>query len=266
MTTASSLETFDRSQREAKEAFLVWFVFLVTATIINRTIPFIFGRDVHAWTYSPTKAVLFHFFIYSGLFLFLPLILVKRLNAVRQPDFLIPVIVAAAGITGAAAVPLAAAFAVAALAYLHLRFDLSDMGIRFRCQKNDLLAVAVVILIGMVPPFLVGPHPTATLGEAISAGTRRLFGNPASSVENLFYFGFLAERLSKRFGRPSTAFIIGLMYVTHEMTNPEYWYEKMNFPMVFFGVTIYAAIYLWRRNIVVLWLGDGLGRMVRMLL
>jgi Na+-transporting NADH:ubiquinone oxidoreductase subunit NqrB len=89
-----------------------------------------------------------------------------------------------------------------------------------------------------------------------------LFANPASSIESFFYFGFLAERLSHKTGRWLTPLLIGLMYSVHEMTNPEYWYEGMNFWLVFVGVAITAAIYLWRRNVVVIWLGSGLGRKV----
>jgi hypothetical protein len=52
------------------------------------------------------------------------------------------------------------------------------------------------------------------------------------------------------------------MYTAHEMSNPEYWYEGVQFGAIFIGVTLIAALYLWRRNIVALWLGDGLIRFV----
>ena len=48
----------------------------------------------------------------------------------------------------------------------------------------------------------------------------------------------------------------------HEMTNPEYWYEGMRFFPVWVGVAIVAFVYLWRRSVVVIWLGDGLGRLL----
>jgi hypothetical protein len=85
-------------------------------------------------------------------------------------------------------------------------------------------------------------------------------------VENLFYFGFLAERLSPKIGRSLTPLLIGLMYTIHEMTNPEYWYEGMNFPIVFVGVSLITVIYLWRRNVVAIWLGDGLRRLMTVLI
>ena len=87
--------------------------------------------------------------------------------------------------------------------------------------------------------------------KALIAGLDRLFSNPASSVENLFYFGFLAERLLYKTGRWLTPLIIGAMYTTREMTNLEYWYEGMNFIFVFIGVTVFTIIYLWRRNVLV---------------
>ncbi|HEY4691629.1 MAG TPA: hypothetical protein VIK33_20135 [Anaerolineae bacterium] len=52
------------------------------------------------------------------------------------------------------------------------------------------------------------------------------------------------------------------MYTAHEMSNPEYWYEGVSFVLVFLGVTVIAALYLWRRSAVVVWLGDGLGKLV----
>ena len=89
------------------------------------------------------------------------------------------------------------------------------------------------------------------------AGLDRLLANPASSVESLFYFGFVAERPSARTGKWLTLFLIAAMYTAHEMTNPEHWYEGMNFGFVSVGVALIAALYLWRRSVVVIWLGDG---------
>jgi len=48
----------------------------------------------------------------------------------------------------------------------------------------------------------------------------------------------------------------------HEMTYPEYWYEGMNFILTGVEVVLIAVVYLWRRSIVVVWLGDGLGRLL----
>jgi hypothetical protein len=87
-----------------------------------------------------------------------------------------------------------------------------------------------------------------------------LFANPASTAENLFYFGFLAERLSGKIGKRLTPLLIALMHTVHEMSNPEYWYEGVPFVLIYIGVAIITTIYLWRRSIIVIWLGDGLGR------
>jgi hypothetical protein len=92
------------------------------------------------------------------------------------------------------------------------------------------------------------------------AGVNRLFANPASTVENMFYFGFLSERLSYKTGKWLTPLVIGAMYTAHEMSNPEYWYANMNFVFTFVGITLLTAVYLWRRSIVAIWLGDGVGR------
>ena len=79
-----------------------------------------------------------------------------------------------------------------------------------------------------------------------------------------FYFGFLEERLSVKIGR-WTPLLIGFMYTLHEMTNPEYWYESTPFVLTFVGITAWAAVYLWRRSVVIIWLGDGFHRYIQRL-
>jgi hypothetical protein len=56
------------------------------------------------------------------------------------------------------------------------------------------------------------------------------------------------------------------MYTIHEMTNPEYWYEDMAFVFTFVAVTAAAALYLWRRSVLVIWLSDGVSRLIMRLL
>jgi len=98
------------------------------------------------------------------------------------------------------------------------------------------------------------------LGSAVVAALDRLFLNPASSVENLFYFGFLEERILPRCGKWVTPILIGLMYTAHELSNPEYWYSGLQFGFVLIGVIVYAVFYVWRRSFPAIWAGDGLGR------
>jgi hypothetical protein len=56
--------------------------------------------------------------------------------------------------------------------------------------------------------------------------------------------------------------LIGLMYTLHEMSNPEYWYGGLSFVFVFVAITLTATVYLWRRSMLVVWLGDGLSRFI----
>jgi hypothetical protein len=229
---------------------------------LNGTIPFLLGADLHAWTQSPVKSVLFSFFLYSILFLVIPLVIVKGWKTVRQPAFLLPLGFAVVAITVWRFIWGSPAIAVLVLACLHARFDLSELGFRSLGWKGDLVAILLIGLLGAVPALLQsGPH-SFSIGSGLQAAAERLFANPASSMENLFYFGFLTERLSYRFGTRLTPFLIGLMYTTHEMTNPEYWYGGTSFVLILIGVTIWAAIYLARRNVVAIWLGDGLYRFV----
>ena len=217
-----------------------------------------------SWTASPTKDVLISLVVYSGFFLIAPLILTKGLETVRKPGFLIPLLVAVVAVSLRTYYRPVAALAVIMLVYLHWRFDLSELGIRSRGWRGDCIAVLLVGLIYSIPR-LYEPISLSSFvpGAAFLLAIDRMFANPATTTENLFYFGFLAERLSFNTGRWLTPLIIASMYTLQEMSNPEYWYEGMAFYLVFIGVALLTLIYLWRRSIVVLWLGDGLGRFVR---
>jgi hypothetical protein len=247
--------------RQFRQAVLVWCIFFVLLILLNGTIPFALGADLHAWTGSPIKSILLGFVVYGILFLAVPLILIKGWETVRRPAFLLPLCLAVLGVTFSHFFPLGAALAAAVLAYLHARFDLSGFGIRSRGWRGDFLAVLLMGVLGLVPllmrPSLAGLSPAS----AVTAALNRLFANPASTVENLFYFAFMTERLSYR-AKWLTPLLIGLMYTAHEMSNPEYWYGGISFGFLFGGVAIWAAIYLWRRSAVVIWLGDGLYRFV----
>lgn len=247
---------------QSRQALILWFVFIILAVLINGTIPFAFGVDLHAWTSSAFKSVLLDFIFYAVLFLAVPLVLIKGWDMVRQPAFLYPLCLAMLALSLWHFFHGTAAIVVIVLAYLHWRYDLSDFGLRSRGWKGDVLAILIIGFLGFVPLLMrssPSTHPF-TFGTAFLAGLDRLFGNPASSVENLFYFGFLTERLSHWTGRWLTPPLIGLMYTAHEISNPEYWYGGMNFVLIFVGITIWASIYLWRRNVVAIWLGDGLYR------
>ncbi len=248
--------------RQFRQALLVWGAFILAAILLNGTIPFALGTDLRAWTASPAKSILLPLVFYGVFFLALPLILIKGWRTVRRPDFLIPLCLAIAGVTFWRFFWPGATLAVVVLAYLHRRFDLSNYGVRSKGWKADALAVALMGLLGLIPVLMQPARSSLSMTAAITACVGRLFGNPASSVENLFYFGFMTERLSYRTGKWLTPLIIALMYTAHEISNPEYWYGGMNFVLVLIGVALWAGIYLWRRNAVVIWLGDGLYRFV----
>lgn len=253
--------TFFHIKDKAWQALAVWGVFIIVAIAINGTIPFVLGADVRAWTFSVTKITLFSVIVYAGLFLVVPLILTKGLRTVLRPDFMIPVIVAVVGIALWWPVArLSALVVIPVLAYLHWRFDLSELGIGSRSWRGDVVAVLCLGILAMVPVLISADMKSFAPAAALLAAGNRLFANPASTVENMFYFGFLTERLSTKTGRWWTPLIIGAMYTLHEMSNPEYWYTQMNFVFVFVGTSVFAAVYLWRRSVVVIWLGDGLGR------
>jgi hypothetical protein len=248
--------------RQARQALLLWSIFFVAAIVLNGTLPFILGVDLRPWTQSPAKSILFSFVVYAVLFLAAPLIIIKGQKTVRQPAFLVPLCIAMAALTFWQVLRGIAVVSVIVLAYLHWRFDLADYGIKSHGWKGDVLAILLMGVLGLAPVLLRSSPLSLSPARALLAGLDRLLANPASSVENLFYFGFLAERLSYRTGKWLTPLLIGLMYTAHEMTNPEYWYGGTSFVVIFVGVTFWAALYLWRRGAVAIWLGDGVYRFV----
>lgn len=256
--------SLNESQR-ASQALILWVVFILTTIIINGTIPFVLGKDMHAWTASPIKDVLFNLITYSGLYLVVPLLLTKKWETVRRPGFLIPLIVAILAMTLRTFFRPVAAIAVLVIAYLHWRYNLSDLGFRSRGWRGDVIAILLLGLLGSYRLFFSADPFTFAPGVAFTGMLDRLFANPASTTETLFYFGFMTERLSSKFGKWWTPLIIGLMYGLHEMTNPEYWYTGMLFPAIIIGVALFAMIYLWRRSVIVMWLGDGLGKFLSIL-
>lgn len=250
------VETTPDAVVKFRQAMILWGVFFVVNIVLNGTIPFALGVDMHGWTASTAKAILSPLVIYGLLFLVMPLILTKGWRTVRQPAFLVPLMIAVAGVGLWSVFRGIGVLAVIVLVYLHWRFGLSELGIRSRGWGGDLVGIVLPGLLAAVGAVLIGglaSHPQA----AILAAMDRLLANPASSVENLFYFGFVAERLSLRAGKWLTPIFIAIMYTAHEMTNPEYWYKAMSFGFVLVGTALIAAIYLWRRSAVVIWLGDG---------
>ncbi len=249
----------DRSWRQA---LLLWLIFFGGMVLLNGTFPFLLGGDLRAWTASPVKYLLLSLLIYGGLFFCAPLVLVNGWAAARRPGFWLPCLAALVAITFWSDLRGIAGVVVVVYAYLHWRYDLSGLGFRTRGWKGDLavlLGVAAVVLAVVIFQSTRAPF---NWGKSALGVLDRLFANPASTVENLFYFGFLAERLSYRAGKWLTPLLVALMYTAHEMSNPEYWYGGVAFGFLFGGVAIWAAIYLWRRSAVVIWLGDGLYRFV----
>ncbi len=249
--------------REAGQALIVWGIFMVLLILLNGTVLFVFGVDMREWTGSRVKGLLFDSVIYGGLFLAVPMILVKGWRTVRKPGFTIALLAAVAGISLRSFIPYSPAIVPPLIVFLHWRYDLSGLGIRSIGWKGDLAAVGVMAVLGLgaaMIPF----HPLSfSPVKGLLTAAERMFANPASTAENLFYFGFLAERLSRKTGPWLTPLVIGSMYTLHEMTNPEYWYAGMSFPFVFVGLIIVSAIYMWRRSLPIVWLGDGIFRFMQ---
>ena len=241
----------------ARQALLVWVFFFVATVAVNLLIPLVFGFDLHDWSFSSTKGFLIFAVDYAVFFLIIPLILTKGWTIFKKPSFLVPVAAAAVSVVIWSSLPYIAVIALIVLVYLHWRFNLSELGFRTKGIRGDAVAILLVGSLGLLQAFVSGSLLQIAVQSALFSALFRLFANPASSVENLFYYGFLTERLGNQRGRYLVPFFVGALYTAHEMSNPAYWYQGVSFPFIFIGVTVFAAIYLWRRSFGVIWLSDG---------
>src|SRR3972149_1992922 len=124
-----------------RQALGLWAAFFALNIILDGTIPFILGADLHAWTASTAKAILSPLLIYGVVFLVVPLILTKGFTTILEPPVLIPLILAVGAIGLWFVFRGIATVAFLILAYLHWRFDLSELGFRSRGWRGGLLAV-----------------------------------------------------------------------------------------------------------------------------
>lgn len=252
-----------QARRSALQALSLWGVFMIVNVIHHGTIPFVMGTDVRDWVESVQHQTLTGLLVYGLIFLVAPLLFTKGWKTVQQPMFLIPLALAVLCASLWNALRGIAMGIILVLLYLHMRYDLSELGIRSSGWKGDALAVLLIAGLYAVPrllsPIAAGPDLLAGL----QAGALRLLANPATSAEYVFYFGFIASRFSKVMPSVLVCLSIGLMYMLHEMTNPEYWYEGTRFAFIFVGVALACGIYLWRRALPPIWFGDGLARFIQ---
>lgn len=247
----------DANKKKARQALLVWSLFFAATVTINVLIPTGLGINLHDWTYSNAKGLLLFSVNYAGFFLIVPLVLTKGWRTFKKLSFIIPVAAAAISVVLWYPLHYIATIAIIVYIYLHWRFDLSELGFRTKGWKGDGSAVLIAGSLALLQVLASSSILQVAFLPAVYATAFRMFGNPASTVENLFYFGFLTERVGKQWNRYVVPFLVGAMYTAHEISNPEYWYEGLPFAFVFIGVTLFAAIYLWRRSVVVIWLSDG---------
>jgi hypothetical protein len=240
-------------------ALAVWLGFFGVAAALNFLVPTWAGIDLEAWTYSALKRALIFTLVYGLWFTAVPLLDEKGWAGLRRRDLLGLGAVAVLGSALAAAQPWFAAATVGTLALLHVRGDLSGLGVRSRGALGDALAVALLVAASALDLLGRGPDLRLDWRAGLAAALARLFANPASSVENLFYFGYLTERLARRI-RGWAAPVVAGLYTLHEMSNPEYWLEGMSFGFTFLAVLVTAAVFLWRRSVIVIWLASGLAR------
>lgn len=259
------MKSFETEHR-ARQALLIWIVFIIIMVIMNGTIPFALGIDMRDWSNSDTKLFLISLIVCGGVFLVIPLIIVKGWKTVRQPDFLIPLIIAVLATSSWFYYQGIGVVAIFVLVYLHRKFNLSELGIRTIGWKGDLFAIILSGSLRLTLLFFQRPVLLYSPVKAIFSALWQMMVDPALSMENLFYFGLLTERISYDAGKWLTPILIGLMYTTHEMTNPGYWYGGMDFLRVFIIITFFAFLYVWRRSLIMIWLSDGLVRFISRLI
>ena len=195
--------------------------------------------------------------IYGVMFLAVPVALVVERRALRDPDLWLALVFALMALALWPAARPAGLIVLIVIVCLHARYDLSGLGLRSRGWRRDLAAIAMLATVSLGLTAIQNGTADPSLGSALAAALDRMLFNPASTVENLFYFGFLTERLSRWLGVWVTPVAVGSLYVFHEMTNPEYWYVGLQFELTFIGAVVLAGLYLVRRNVIAVWLADG---------
>ncbi len=234
----------------------MWALFFALFALINGTIPFLLGEDLRSWSTSVPKRVLVHTLVSGVMFLVVPVVFVLGRRA-RSADLALLLAFSTIGLALQPAARATGIVVIVAIVCLHARYDLSALGIRSRGWRVDLAAIGALAVLSFALTALQRDSDVPAVGGALQASLDRLLFNPSSTVENLFYFGFLAERLSRWLGGWVTPPVVGLLYMTHELSNPEYWYGGLDFGLTFVGATVLAVLYLARRNVVAVWLADG---------
>ena len=87
-------DTQDVVTKSAVQALSLWLAYFIVTIVLNATIPFVLGSDVHARTASTEKFVLSGLIVYGGFFLVARLVIVKGWPTVRQPGFILPLTLA----------------------------------------------------------------------------------------------------------------------------------------------------------------------------
>ena len=246
-----------RAWLDARQALAVWAAFLVLFMAIDGTLPFLLGEDLRWWSTSVEKRQLIGAVVYGAMFLVVPVALVVERRALRDPELWLAMVFALLALVLQPAIRAAGVVVLVVIVCLHARYDLSGLGLRSTGWRRDLAAIAVLAGVSLVLTALQRADDAPAFDAALVAALDRMLFNPASTVENLFYFGFLTERLSRWIGVWATPVVVGAMYMLHELTNPEYWYVGLQFELTFVGAVALAALYLVRRNVIVVWLADG---------
>lgn len=213
--------------------------------------------DLRWWSTSVPKRQLIGTLIYGVVFLVVPVALVVERKALRDPDLWLALVFALMALALWPAARAAGVIVLVVIVCLHARYDLSGLGLRSRGWKRDVAAIGVLAAVSLVLTAIQNGTADPSVGTALTAALDRMLFNPASTVESLFYFGFLTERLSRVLGVWVTPLVVGSMYMFHEMTNPEYWYIGLPFELTFIGAVALAGLYLVRRNVIAVWLADG---------
>ncbi len=247
---------------ESKFVLIMWFIFIILLVIMNKTIYFIFGIDVKDWTNSKIKSLLINVIIYGFVFFIIPILYVKK-NDIKGNWILISCLLC--GLLGLFLSTYSKWFNLLlfiSVFILLLRGDLYNLGFEKIKIWEYIIMSIIYILLYSIPSLFSWGNSNNNLNNTIISVIDRMFLNPASTVEYIFYYGFLGKRLILILGKILTPIILGLMYVLHEMSNPEYWYENVNFLFIFIGVSIVSVLFFWKKNLIPVWIGDGIGRFI----
>lgn len=251
---------FTGSKARFVEFIIIYILCLLSVVLINDSLLLFNHENIFIWNNSKGHNLIFSILIYSILYFSLPLLFTKYFRRLTEIDFLLPFLFAVVAIPLTSYFRLGTIITLLLLIFIHNKFDLTAIGIRTTDWKKDIFPFITLLILIFIPLLIYKLFYSSEILSSIVKVEERIFGSSYAYIEFLFFFGFGAERIIPVTGKISALILIPLLYLAIDYNNPILWSINFSYAAEFGILLITASVYLWRRNIVVLWLTAGIWR------